>query len=553
MQPITGIQSDTASGSAWAFGRSSSRPRAKVMWYSLLVLTVLVIFSVPLRAMEHQITPVQFEQYYPGILKEKGGDKPYYLLFFAQWCPWCKRFEAETLTDKRVYTYLNKHFTSIFINVDMNSALYRKYQGFGLPFSVFLNPDGSLYFKFGGMLYAKDFLEVIQGVMKNAGPGMSVLGEEAGTLKYLPPKQLSKTALQTMRDDFQRGVVDNFDPKESGLGKDKKAVFPGTFLYLLDSTRGQARKNARQRIEQTLRTAITRIYDPVEGGFFRYAEKRNWGVPRYEKVADLNAGTVLLLYRLNAEVPSPVLKKAADQTLQYLTSTLFDPEIGSFLGLQAGNNNYYSLSVERRKAAGAPGIDEKIFIDRLAATLGYLIEVLDYTSEPSLQRKVQQSLEFLATMVRNGGQVFHYYSIAEKRWLDEGSLPDHALLGALFVKAAARFPDTDYLDIAASVARASSAKFFDQDKQIFVDSILDDVGGYEYLTEMNGWLAQMLIGLDGQSGTEATPEALISYFSGMDKVLSDRIWNAKSWSFTERYVPYLKAVDRYLGDYRSAE
>ncbi len=526
----------------------------KAIRRSLLLLAAMIIFAPVAQAGEHQLTPVQFEEYYPGILKEKGGDKPYYLLFFAQWCPWCKRFEAETLPDKRVYTYLNQHFTSIFINVDMNSALYRKYQGFGLPFSVFLKPDRSIYFKFGGMLYAKDFLDVIRGVKKGVAAGKSVMGEEKGSRKYLPPTRLSKVALRTMRDRFQRGVVDNFDPKEFGLGKGEKSILPGTFLYLLDSTSGNTRKEAGLRIEQALKTAIDRIYDPVAGGFFRYAEKRDWRVPRYEKISDLNAGAVLLLYRLSEGAGSPELKKAADQTLQYLTSTLFNPEIGSFLGLQVGDNSYYLLSSDLRAVAKAPRVDDKIFTDRLATTLSYLLEVLDYTSEQSLEKKVKQSLEFLAAMVRKGGQVFHYYSVPKKQWLGDGSLPDHALLGALFVRAAARFPDADYLEVAASVSRASTTRFFDKEKRIFVDSFLDDVGGFEYLTEMNGWLAQMLIGLGGRSGGDnaATPEALITYFSGMDDVLDDRIWNAEGWQFTERYVPYLKAVDRYLGDRRAA-
>ena len=288
-----------------------------------------------------------------------------------------------------------------------------------------------------------------------------------------------------------------------------------------------------------------------QGAFFRYAEKRDWRIPRYEKFADLNAGTVLLLYRLNEGSRSSELKNAADQTLRYLTSTLFDPEIGSFLGLQEGDNSYYLLSSNLRKVAKAPRVDDKIFTDRLATTLGYLVEVLDYTSEQSLEKKVKQSLEFLAAMVRESGQVYHYYSAAEKRWLGEGSLPDHALLGALFVKAAARFPDDDYLDVAASVARVSTARFFDKEKRIFVDSFLDDVGGFEYLTEMNGWLAQMMIDLGGRSGADnaATPEALITYFSGMDRVLEKRIWDAERWQFTERYVPYLRAVDKYLAAY----
>jgi len=100
----------------------------------------------------------------------------------------------------------------------------------------------------------------------------------------------------------------------------------------------------------------------------------------------------------------------------------------------------------------------------------------------------------------------------------------------------------------------NSANFFDKEERIFVDSYLDDVGGIEYLTEMNGWLARMMIGLDQPSGGDdsATAEALITYFSGMDDVLDDRIWNADSWQFTDRYVPYLKAVDRYLGEQSAA-
>ena len=43
---------------------------------------------------------------------------------------------------------------------------------------------------------------------------------------------------------------------------------------------------------------LNHIYDPVEGGFFRYAETRDWKIPHYENLADLNAATVLLLYRL---------------------------------------------------------------------------------------------------------------------------------------------------------------------------------------------------------------------------------------------------------------
>jgi hypothetical protein len=39
---------------------------------------------------------------------------------------------------------------------------------------------------------------------------------------------------------------------------------------------------------------------------------------------------------------------------------------------------------------------------------------------------------------------------------------------------------------------------------------------------------------------------MITYFSAMDELLEDQIWDAENWQFAERYVPYLKAVDKFL-------
>ena len=39
-----------------------------------------------------------------------------------------------------------------------------------------------------------------------------------------------------------------------------------------------------------------------------------------------------------------------------------------------------------------------------------------------------------------------------------------------------------------------------------------------------------------------------SYFFGMDELLEDRVWDARDWQFTERYVPFLTAADRFLGE-----
>ena len=65
--------------------------------------------------------------------------------------------------------------------------------------------------------------------------------------------------------------------------------------------------------------------------------------------------------------------------------------------------------------------------------------------------------------------------------------------------------------------------------------------------EVNGLITQVLIGLkeDGDYGNLVN--ATITYFSAIGELLEDRLWDGENWEFTERYVPYLFAVDSYVG------
>ena len=39
---------------------------------------------------------------------------------------------------------------------------------------------------------------------------------------------------------------------------------------------------------------------------------------------------------------------------------------------------------------------------------------------------------------------------------------------------------------------------------------------------------------------------MITYFSAGDEMFEEQIWDAENWKFAERYVTYLRAVDKYL-------
>ncbi len=109
-------------------------------------LTGLISSAV---AYEHEDSLVNFEEFAEGIVADtRKGIKPYFLLFSAEWCHWCHEFAEKTLVRTDVADYLNQHFVNIFIDVDIHNSAYVKYRATGLPYTVFLNPDGTLYYKY---------------------------------------------------------------------------------------------------------------------------------------------------------------------------------------------------------------------------------------------------------------------------------------------------------------------------------------------------------------------------------------------------------------------
>lgn len=521
----------------------------KVVRCIFAVFGILSWCSGPSLAYEHEDSLVEFVEYQEGVIAQaRQKNKPYFLLFSAQWCHWCHEFAENTLVREDVANYLNDRFTNVFIDVDIHNAAYVKYRATGLPYTVFLNPDGTIYYKYTGTLYGDDFLDVIKQVARDSGPGKSAYGAEYTQVSYAPPQTLTPSDLAELPEIFRVGMAENFDPEQYGLGKGQKSILPRTFLYLLASRHVPGQEDVIESIGMTLERAIDSIYDPVEGGFFRYAETRDWKIPHYEKFADLNAGTALLLYRMNNVRPSPKLKQAADKTLEYLTSTLFDDETGAFLSFQIADTVYYFLSEENRKAAAKPKVMEKVFVDRLAATLSFLVETVDYANNPDLNSKITRSLDFLGEMIMGAEGMSRYYSISEHQWRGQAGLSDHAYIGLLFANAGVRLQNMQYTSVAAKVLREAVAGFYSEEQGVFLDPAVDAASSAEYLMEMNGLLAHTMMELGAVADqTESDRvQPVLKYFSLMGEVLEDRLWDGVEWEFAETYVPFLSATERYL-------
>lgn len=517
-------------------------------------LAAFLILTAGARAWEHEGSKVEFTEYREGIIEElRSKNRPYFLLFSAEWCYWCHQFGETTLRDDAVAEYLNANYANIFIDADIHSAAYLKYRATGLPFAVFLNPDTTPQFRYAGTLYPEDFLVVIKRIKKNVAQGLSVEKSDAEAYEYEPPEKLTLSALTDSAKGFRAGLLENFDPVEHGLGKGEKAIYPRSFLYLLSGSKGEARQRAITSVRGTLARAIERIYDPVEGGFFRYAETRDWKTPHFEKMADLNAGAVLLMFQLDSLSPTPVLVEAADKTLAHLRTTLYHPELGVFLSFQQADEHYYSIkSREDRKKAKTPPVIERVFIDRLAPTVSYLLDVLDYRTDEALKAQILSSLKFIEVKIAEDGVLHRYYTVSTKSWTGNGTLQDYALVAKMFLDAAIRLESPRYRDLARQTVKLAIEKFYDEGIGVLIDPSLGDTKDPEFLMEVNGLIAQTLIGLRNDDDYDDLINAIMTYFSAMGEVLEERLWEGQDWEFTERYVPYLRAAESYQNSPRLA-
>ena len=94
--------------------------------------------------------------------------------------------------------------------------------------------------------------------------------------------------------------------------------------------------------------AAGELRDPVEHGFFRYATRRDWSAPHYEKLLDDNARLALLYLDAFAFTGRAAYAEVAAGTLDYLTTVLRAPDAPVFFGSQDADEHYYGYDAAGR-------------------------------------------------------------------------------------------------------------------------------------------------------------------------------------------------------------
>ncbi len=326
-----------------------------------------------------------------ALVRAQREGKPLFVYFHAQWCTWCRFYQAETLERPRVASLLASHFVPLLLHADQRRDHFIRLGGRGLPYTVWLDADGTTRLRFTGHVAAEDLMDVL-----NRAVATDI---RAGT-----------TAVD--RAGFEAWLEEMYDPASarflnaSHVGSTGKRPQPLSLLYLLDAPAWQGRMGA------ILGALLEDIEDPVEGGFYFFADRTRPELAEpleSSKVLGHNALMIWLLVEAAARSDDPRWARAARRGIAWLERRLWDKSAGGFWAAQVSDNAYHALDATGRRLRGPPPLERVKYADANAQAAFALARAAEVLREPRYAKRARQTLRHLDRSLKApDGSYFHY-------------------------------------------------------------------------------------------------------------------------------------------------
>jgi uncharacterized protein len=343
-------------------------------------------------------------------------------------CHWCHVMARESFSDPDLAARLNAGFVAIKVDREEHPEVDSAYMtaagaftpNLGWPLNVFLTPDGrafhaGTYSPPRAVQGQPSFRQVLDAVEEAwTDRRGEVEASAAGLTAALAEATATAPAASPVTPDDLARVVDELasyeDRQHGGFGGAPKFPVAPVLLTaialgrspLLDPERRGIVRGIADRALAAMRDGGLR--DGVEGGFFRYAVRRDWTEPHYERMLTDNA----LLLRAYAEIGD---RATAAGIVGFLRDVLRRAN-GAFGSAQDSESTvdgarseggYYALDAEHRRSQPAPAVDGKVLTGWNGLAIGALAAAGVRLGEPDwVALAVEAAEAVVATHLRDG-------------------------------------------------------------------------------------------------------------------------------------------------------
>lgn len=333
----------------------------------------------------HATNPVAWYPWGPEAFAEAARrDVPVLVSIGYSTCHWCHVMARESFADDAIAAQLNAGFVAIKVDREEHPDVDATYLAaaaaftphLGWPLTVFATPAGVPFY--AGTYYppeARPPVPAFRDVLTAVQEAWTERRDEVDGTAAAIAEALRATAAPTdgappTLEDLARAaaaVAAAEDARYGGFisgGSPEAPKFPiATVLRFLQSPAlAQVVPDAAALAARTIRTmAASPLRDDVEGGFFRYATRRDWSVPHYERMLTDNAQLLDAAVRAGEDSVAVGIAAFLIEVLQRDSGgfgAAQDSE--SVIDGQRSEGGYYATDAAGRAALSPPAVDGKV-------------------------------------------------------------------------------------------------------------------------------------------------------------------------------------------------
>ena len=320
----------------------------------------------------HAENPVDWWAWGPEPFAEAARrDVPVFVSIGYSTCHWCHVMARESFSDPAIAEMMNASFVSIKVDREEHAEVDATYlaaaaaftRDLGWPLNVFVTPQGRMFF--AGTYWPPTqvgdhppFRQVLGAVTEAWTERRADIERSGEAIVEALAHRPDDPAATTVDFDAVVATLEGYeDTQFGGFGTSPKFPVAPVLRFLVEQRDVAARTLATRTLDAMASSALR----DLDGGFFRYATRRDWTEPHYERMLYDN-GQLLASYALAGR------PEVAGGIADFLLGTMQLPS-GGFASAQDSESTvagvrveggYYLLDADARAAEPTPALDEKV-------------------------------------------------------------------------------------------------------------------------------------------------------------------------------------------------
>ena len=312
--------------------------------------------------------------------RAQAEDKLILLDLTAVWCHACHVMDETTYVDPAVVTLLNAEFIPVRVDTDQRPDIAARYKHGGWPTTSVLLPAGEILFQ-ANMLSSDAMLDVLRTSNAFYRDNKRDVAERVAQIweRVESAQRASRQPQGRIYPEMLPPILEmmklEYDPVSGGFRDAPKFFEPEAVALAFSHHFWHPDSEWRQMALLTLDQQL-KLYDPVWGGFFRYAEKADWSHPHYEKLLSIQASNLLNYLEAYQVTGQSQYREVVEGTMRYVMRFLADREHGGFYASQDADvrnaertnsgmsgEEFFTLDESQRLAVGIPFVDRTVLTD----------------------------------------------------------------------------------------------------------------------------------------------------------------------------------------------